>query len=69
MYVMVDRRGSLGVVICKVRFLPIRRGKCELGTGAKLTLGASSGEIPVCSRNEWRRGLHGGQAGSLGSHA
>ena len=69
MYIMVNR-GSLSAVIRKVGFLPRRKGKCKLDdVAAELALRARSGKIPVCSRNEWRRSLHGGQAGSSGFHA
>ena len=69
MYIVVDRRDGLGTVIREVRFLPKRWVKCERGTAAKQAFGVQQGRIPVCSRNEWRYGLRGGQIVWSESHA
>lgn len=46
MYIVVDKRRSLGAVICKVRFLRRSRGKYMSDTAVELALPA--GETYLC---------------------
>ena len=52
MYIMVDRREGFGAIICEIRFLSGEGADVSQGAAGELAFGCN---VPVCSRNEWRR--------------